>query len=500
MTTTVSGKYSKFLLFIAGGIFCGIISVVLGDKFSLKLIISLIIGMGVAVAIMINPRIGFLMTSAFVSLERFGRFTADSSIFTISLMRIIGLFTLMGLILHYKVSNERMKIGTEFLIYIAYSFFCFFSIFYSSDPRGAIRAFGQIIANLIFFYTVINCVRTFSIAKISIAICLVVTAFIGLYTVYDWNFGTLRATDDTIGLHAYRWSTVWLDGSEWKAGFSNVMRAIGSTSHAAVYGINLILTIPFFFFFHRTGKPFIKVLSLSGLGLVLYNVLLTNTRAVLLVAIITLFFSYVMKLWKIKLPTLILLFVITFSALIFAKGDSFKRILDVNNYSMKKAHALQIRTNYWKAGLKLISNKWMLGVGLGNKLEIPKYINDLVPDQTTVHNEFIQTAMDVGIFGWIVHFSFIFLILYKSFKSARIIILTDKKNDEYYFLLACQISMMVTLIYGLQADVFHFPLKLWWLIAGITITMYDLTIIKMKNSDPELLLKLTDENEPLIAG
>jgi hypothetical protein len=39
-------------------------------------------------------------------------------------------------------------------------------------------------------------------------------------------------------------------------------------------------------------------------------------------------------------------------------------------------------------------------------------------------------------------------------------------------MVACQIATLGVLCYGVQVDVFHFPLKGWWLVAGITCVMY----------------------------
>ncbi len=42
-------------------------------------------------------------------------------------------------------------------------------------------------------------------------------------------------------------------------------------------------------------------------------------------------------------------------------------------------------------------------------------------------------------------------------------------------MIAIQIAMLSVVIYGAQVDVFHFPLKGWWLLAGITVSMFTLS-------------------------
>ncbi len=46
------------------------------------------------------------------------------------------------------------------------------------------------------------------------------------------------------------------------------------------------------------------------------------------------------------------------------------------------------------------------------------------------------------------------------------------KQEMYWFMVACQIAMISVLLYAFQADVFHFPLKGWWLVASLTFVMY----------------------------
>ncbi|MGS0758195.1 hypothetical protein ACVBEH_27975, partial [Roseateles sp. GG27B] len=108
------------------------------------------------------------------------------------------------------------------------------------------------------------------------------------------------------------------------------------------------------------------------------------------------------------------------------------------------------------------------GIGVGNQLEVPKRIHFISAEETTVHNEFIFTAMEVGIFGWLVFFGFVAL-MYAAARRAQAMAAACSAPDGLNadFFIAVQVAMVATLVFGAQVDVFHFPLKGWWLLAGL---------------------------------
>lgn len=447
--------------------------VLLASKFSPFFSMCIIFGICVAIAILYDPRIGFLITAAVVPLERFGRFTDDTSSFTLSLMRVLGLITLAGLTLHVLTQKEKFQSDKTLTLYGLYTALCLVSIFYSTDFNGSIRAFGQILSNIAFFFLVINIVKDFQLAKRGIILWLVVTVLIGVYTAYDWHFGNFAVgAEEAIGKVQDRFATVWIDYTEWESGLGGIKRAMGSTSHAAVYGINLILTLPFFIFFlKKESNPFIKTAIFLAFMVVCYNLFLTNTRAVLLVAIITLIICMIRGLLTLHPKVVLAIFLAGMVGLWFINFSVFQRIFNPKNYTFSKSRTLRIRMAYWDAGSRVFLENWLLGIGIGNKNEIPKYVKGRVPARTTVHNEYLQTLMEIGVSGYALFFSFVGMLLYYSFKTGKRLELYDPESEEFWFMVACQISITVSLIYALQCDMFHFPLKGWWMIAGIIVVM-----------------------------
>ena len=66
------------------------------------------------------------------------------------------------------------------------------------------------------------------------------------------------------------------------------------------------------------------------------------------------------------------------------------------------------------------------------------------------------------------------LILRRSVGAGRIFRRIDPDGERYWFVIASQVALVSVLIYGVQVDVFHFPLKAWWLVAALGWVMYEL--------------------------
>ena len=197
----------------------------------------------------------------------------------------------------------------------------------------------------------------------------------------------------------------------------------------------------------------------------------------MLVAVISLVLSLFFRLLVIRLPHFIIGVLLIAALSPTLDLSIFDRVLDMKNYTWEKSQTLRIRVAYWKAGFRIAEDNFLFGVGIGNESEIPKALSKriAVPKQSSVHNEYLNTLIEVGIMGWVIHYSMIVLLLIYALRSAGQFRGGNETEKEYYwFMVATLISMTSVLIYGLQCDVFRFPLKPWWLIAGITCMMHDL--------------------------
>lgn len=414
----------------------------------------------------------FYATAAVIPIERFGRFTPDSAMVTFSLMRLVGSLALAATFVALWRLREPLRLGPAVWLYTAYAGCAALTLAWTSDWLGTVRAMGAIVGNLMFLVLVMNAVRDMRIARIAIAVWLASSVAAGLYTIYDWHLGgEAGITEFEIGESENRFSTTFDDVSEWEA-LDNPRRAAGLTSHSAVYGINLLLTVPFFLWLASTARArWAQAACWAGLAIVGYNVLLTNTRATILLAGVVLVASGAVGLYRLTPRRVAAGLLLALAALPFVPSDVYERVLDLDNYSVERSGTLRIRFDYWNAATEVIGEHWFGGVGVGNQQEVPKRLKTVGPKETTAHNEFLQTMMEVGVLGfaaWLGFIAYTFVVAVRSARQRAAVPGDDPAAPAAPLLFrACAVATACTAVYGLQVDVWHFPLKGWWLAAGI---------------------------------
>jgi hypothetical protein len=444
----------------------GILLAVAAARTSALLGCVIFVGLVIAAAAILLPEFALLLTVAVIPLERIGRFTSDSSQYTMSLMRIAGVIALGSFLLHAALNKWKIRFGKAFLFYSIFCVWAITTVFFTNDRLGGIRAISAVLGNLLFLFLIVNMIRSWRIARTAVLVWLVASVAIGVYTTYEWHSGKFRVEEKDRGSTSTRFETVLQDRSEWE-GLDEVDRALGTTSSPAVYAINMILTVPFLLYFFKSEQSWLgKTVALMSCLIVVYNVLLTNTRAATILVAGVVLLCLARKLIILGPKAILVLAAFVVVLLLFSPGAVYKRIFAISNYTYAHSSTLQTRLAYWDAGRKIIERNWLTGVGLGNQLVVPALANVKGPDESTVHNEYLETMIETGVPGWLMFFGFAAYLLYQSFVGANLVRYLDP--HRYWFLVACQIAMISVLVFAVQVDVFHFPLKGWWLVAGIT--------------------------------
>lgn len=434
-----------------------------------------------------TPVAGLYLLAATVPIERFGRLTDDTAAFTVSIPRGIGVLAIGALAAHILVRKRPVYISMPLVLWTAFVAICLMSLTHTSDWLGSVRIAGGYVGNIVFLFYVTNAALAGGLAatrhraNIAIFIWLAVSTAMALYSIYDWHLGSGQTGGIPVGevdpqagaqVTEHRWSTVWQDTAEVEnlSGLS-LRRSMGPTSHAAVFGVNLVMTIPFFLYgLRRRFGAVAKAGLLIGLAATLYCVLLTNTRSVLMLAVGTLGLCLLWGLIPLKTWHLLGALAAGVVAPLFIPVDIFNRVLDVQNYLTTNSDAMQIRFDYWTAGLQAIREHWLTGLGVGNQLAVLEYLRNPIEGRSHMHNIYLQTAMDVGIFGWMVFIAFLAtaqITVHRAGAAMRRL----GRIDDYRMFAAAHILMISVLVYGLQVDVFYFPLKGWWLVVGLTLAV-----------------------------
>ena len=436
-------------------------------------------GLVIVVAMVLSPKFALLITVVVVPLERLGRF-ADHDYtkhvpIVSSLMRVVGVIALASLLLHACVNREKLRLNGALLLYCAFVAISFLSCLYVLNPRFALGRAGTVSANLMFLFLIINVVRDWDLVMKVLLVWLTVTVLIGIYQVYDWHFGETMVASD-LGLVSKRFNMVWLSRSE--AGVGAVRRATGTTSNASAYGINLILTVPFFAYFYRVHRSWtFRALALIAVAIVLYNMFLTNTRGVILFGISSLLLCVLLRLIVVTPLRVVAVGAAGLAIMPLLPAAVYQRALDPTAYySAAKTGNIRGRLELWGASIRALKDHWLTGVGSDNLAIVGEHFDTKSQMYggrfVNCHNEYLTTLVENGIFGFLVFWSFVGLVLWYSLKAAQTLRRIPDSQNQYWFLVACQAAMLNTLLFAIHVDVFHTRLKGWWLIAGLVCVTY----------------------------
>lgn len=445
-----------------------------------------VVGLGIVYLLLRKPVVGLYILAAVVPVERFGRLSDDTATVEISIMRMLGMVAFVTVLADYIIRRRKPPLTAPLLCWSLYVFFALASLTYSSDLKGGLQIASGAFGNILFLFTVTCLVmgRTYdeSLQRADAAVMcwLVACIAIALYSIYDWHFGSgvggaipVDSVDPQAGaqLAEFRWSTVWEDTAERSLSGLSLRRSMGPTSHAAVFGINLLMSLPFFVYGMRRWRHWaVQGLMLLGLAATAYCLLLTNTRSVIVIGGLVGLLSVMFGLVRLRLWMIMAGLAGCGIGLMYVPQDVFNRVLNVSNYNAQNSQAISIRLDYWEAGFRAIMDNWMMGVGVGNRQVMLSYLRHPIEGHSTMHNIYLQTALDVGILGWL---SFAAFVLSSLLVTARLRQMLRAANRDDYWLATAALILVITVIaYGFQVDVFFFPLKAWWLLVGIVSALY----------------------------
>lgn len=471
------------LIALAVGLAGGVVFAFLAARTSPVLGAGLFAGVFGVGAIVINPFFGFLLTSAAVPLERIGRLTNDSSMYTFSIMRALGLLSLGALLIHCCLRKQRFWVPLPVVLYCVYLVIAGLTLTHTIDFEMGVRGLSAMIGNLAFIVLVVNVLKSRKHIERAVLCWLAVTTLIGAYTIYQWHFTDVaksaiteekfqstgeRSTDK-------RFSTILLDDSEYETLGLKVRRALGSTSAPAVYAINVILALPFFFYLANTcTRWWMRAFALAGIPVACYNVVLTNTRAAIITLAFTLLVISVIGLvrWR---PIYLIAAILGCVAMVPLLPESvYNRVFSISSYSTSKSKTLNARLIYWSAAVDIFADNWLVGIGVSNQAELPKRVTSIpMPPNSSIHNEYIGTLLETGLIGYGVMIAFM-VTLYRRFRGAEHEFRRRHDDTMTKLAIAVRVAFISVMFYAIQVDVMHFPLKGWWLAMGIGIVMHDL--------------------------
>lgn len=442
---------------------------------------GLVLGALLGGLMLLSPTAGLCLVAGSIPLERIGRLTEDFSSMTVSLSRISGLAALAAFLLYAAVRQLKLRFGLAFWIYAGYTLVAATTIVHAFEQKDAIRDSFRVLGNLLFFFYIINVVRGIKLARLAIVVWLAVSVGTVMYAAYDYHFGHADQVEESeMGSMSKRFTAVVSDDSETRTLGVKIARAYGTTSHPTLFGLNLTMTLPFFAYMMRMQPWKYKVPLFVGMLLVGYGIILSNTRAVMVLAVLTLLAILVRGIWTLNAKSVAVLAVLCIALVPLIPKDVYLRTLDPALYSTKNSDSIRIRFTYWQKSWELIERYWVTGIGIGDQTTIVKMVTNemagrITPDglKASAHNEYIWVMVEVGIFGYLFHFGFVGLVVWASFKAAHLMRGSPEFEEQYWLVTAAQITLVGVACFAVQTEAFHFALKGWWLAAGLTWVMYE---------------------------
>jgi hypothetical protein len=474
-----SGRSKPRVLLLAAALGCTgcVLTMIVAKSTSPLIALCAMIGVVVAVTMLASPPFAILALCFSLPFERIGRLTNDYDAVAVSVNRMLGIIALASLLIHVALKKKKLHFPSAFFLYAGYTLLALLGNAWAYSPEETFRQCFAILGNLLFFFLVVNLLRTYPEAKRAVMVWLIATLLAGAYSLGGYYLFTRGSAvgEAQMGLTSERSTTVVNDLSEGRSLGTDVRRLFGTTAHPTLFGLNNLMAVPFFLWAMRRSSWVPRLFWFVGLLVSVFCLVLSNTRAVFLLAIFTLVFCLWRRLWRPNLQTILGLAVIAVTIIPFIPKDVYMRTLDPSLYTTTRGDSIRVRFKLWEKSWDLIQETWTHGIGVGNQTTLLKRVTDentgyLSTDglRASAHNEYIWVMVEVGIVGYLLFWSFVAKATTSSFRAASLFRRVRDGGETYFFMVACQVILVGVLLFAVQSEAFHYPLKAWWLAAGLS--------------------------------
>src|ERR1700730_17599791 len=243
-----------------------------------------VVGLALTCGIMLSPTFAVLALCFSIPFERLGRFTNDADAVAVSMGRILGVVALASLLLHVALRKQKLHFGFPFFLYAGYTLIALLSNAWAYAPDETFRDCFRVLGNLLFFFLIVNVIRTYGAARTAAIVWLFASMTAGIYSLVDYYYANPNPTTEaSMGLTSNRFSTVESDAAEIRSLGTNVLRLYGTTAHPTLFGLNMTMAVPFFVWAIRVRRGALeKLFWTGGLLIAAVCIFLSNTRAIVL--------------------------------------------------------------------------------------------------------------------------------------------------------------------------------------------------------------------------
>lgn len=317
--------------------------------------------------------------------------------------------SLYGLVLLPVCVQRLKKKSLSIFFYLLFLLFSFISVLFSIKQNQSILAFILLCSYFVFFVTSVVIFPTNKDKEKFYLFFIGVCSVLSLISLYF-----------TLGIH--------FASREGSANFLWVYYGHNHLSALLIFAIPIV-----FYFLSKKEKNKKTLLYAGGLLLFIVGMIFTFSRVGILSLLIAVFISQLLfKIIPISKKIIASLALVVLLAVIFIFfSPSLAQILGFNKYQISfNDH----RSIYWHQAFTNFSKNPLFGSGLdtfgmvNQEFESQK---QKLPRAEYVHNFFLQTLSDSGIFAFIVSILLIGSVLFKSVKQ---ILKINNKQEKYFYI------------------------------------------------------------------
>lgn len=335
---------------------------------------------------------------------------------------------------------------------ILYIIFITINTITSNDPIGSFRDLSIHLTSIGFIFVLINSIRSKKDFNILVVLLIISATLTAVYGLYQLATGNVVMEDK------------WVDEATNPDLQTRIYSVFGNPNIFAEYLIMLIpISLSSFWFSKRIHKK--ALFLITSLVLVLALVL-TMSRG----GWIGFAFGIFVFILLVEKRLLLLAIPAAIGGLFILPDAILNRLMSILNFADSSN---DYRIRMWKFTLEVIRDNWLVGVGFGHlpfREAFGRYTRTMVTYHA--HNTYLETMAEMGILGFIVFISFLFVLFKYTIKKLI------KGNDEYTKIITAGIlsGLAAVLVQGLVENILYMPRIIisFWILVGLLITLINL--------------------------
>jgi O-antigen ligase len=445
---------SLFGLFLLAGIGLAFVAV----HWSFKIALLLLVVIAGSLVVVKRPEIGLLMVVAAIPLEDFN---SIGDLGSISLMKLLSIGVLGAYLIHHFFINpdEKFVYTPQNFFIVGLLFAVLVSYFVAVDPETAISQTYKLLRMVVFYFLIINIVRSQAILQRVIWVMVITGIFSAGYGLYEYYLSPAALIDN---------------------------RVSGTLDDPMSFSYSIVILLPLvWYLITRNQKVIARLLLLAVAAQFSYAIILSGTRSGILAAIGALVWIALRQKRTIVINTAVIV-VFFFLGLVFMP-DTIKTRLGLTTEADKGAQSsTERRLTYATFGVELFLQNPIIGLGLGGFRHAYshseyQYFRTADDVDRIAHNMYMELATGAGLLGLV---PFVLIMVTPIY---RLQISINKLRSGHLAELAkmVQVSLVAFLFIGFFASSqYDKPL---WLIIGLATAIPE--IVKHELQKEEDLLQ-----------